>query len=94
MLALPFAVDTGGTLGDIIRMTKEGMSKALRHQRYQYGNLVNELQLAEGKPLYDIRISYEDFAFTSTFGDLKSAATALSNHAEIDKIGHLPAGLP
>lgn len=86
LLAIPFQVQDTDTFDDVIRRIKEKMSACLRHQRYQYGNLVGELQTATDKPLYDIRISYEDFEFTADFGGLQTGATALSNHHEIDKL--------
>lgn len=87
LLAVKFNYDENATLEDTLRAIKQQMSACLRHQRYQYGNLLNDLQLLhQRKSLYDIRVSYEDFDFTSGFGGLNAAPVALSNHGEVDTL--------
>jgi amino acid adenylation domain-containing protein len=86
LLAIKFGIDDYSTLEEVVKTVKERMSGALRHQRYQYGNLARDLKLAPNTLLYDIRVSYEDFEFSSDFGGLKTGAIALSNYAETDKL--------
>ncbi|GAA0557128.1 non-ribosomal peptide synthetase [Chitinophaga japonensis] len=87
LLALKFTVNEEDTFLSVLTDIKQKMSASLRHQRYQYGNLVKDLQLQQGnRLLYNIRISYEDFDFTADFGGLKAGAVALSNHAEADPL--------
>ncbi|MDO6434621.1 amino acid adenylation domain-containing protein [Flavitalea sp. BT771] len=86
LLALRFSIGETDTFRDLARSVREKLSAALRHQRYPYGNLVKDLQVPPDNLLYDLRLSYEDFSFTSDFGGLKAGATALSNHYETDKL--------
>ncbi|MBC9914477.1 non-ribosomal peptide synthetase, partial [Chitinophaga varians] len=86
LLALNFPLQEEDSFAAVVKAIKDKMSKALRHQRYQYGNLISDLQIPHDRTLFDIRVSYEDFSFTSDFGGLKTGAVALSNHAEIDKL--------
>ena len=86
LLSIKFPIAGDDTLISAVNRIKQRMSAALRHQRYQYGNLVKDLKLLPGNLLYDIRISYEEFDFTSDFGGLEATAVALTNHAENDKL--------
>lgn len=89
MNILPLLLETENlkTFKELVTEAKKRMSICLRHQRYEYGNLINDLNVShENGALYHIRISYEDFEFTSEFGDLKVAAYALSNYSEIDPL--------
>jgi amino acid adenylation domain-containing protein len=86
LLALKFELRDEDTVLDVLNHVKQKMSHTLRHQRYQYGNLVNDLKLPLSKLIYDIRVSYEDFDFVSDFGGLSAKAVALSNHSEVDKL--------
>jgi amino acid adenylation domain-containing protein len=87
LLSLKFGFSDSDTLGSLMNAIKQKMSASLRHQRYQYGNLVKDLHLPnERRLLYDIRISYEDFDFTGDFGGLQAGAIALSNHSEVDPL--------
>ncbi|AXY74566.1 amino acid adenylation domain-containing protein [Paraflavitalea soli] len=88
MNLLPIRFDLGGAgrFGEVLQVVKQKMLAVLKHQRYQYGNLVKDLRLPGNKPLYDVRVSYEDFDFADDFGGLKANAVAFSNHEETDKL--------
>lgn len=86
LLPLKFSIKENDTFREVLGKVKQKMSASLRHQRYQYGRLAKDLKLPLNKLLYDIRISYEDFDFSSDFGGLATHAVALSNHAEADKL--------
>ncbi|HET6256281.1 MAG TPA: amino acid adenylation domain-containing protein [Puia sp.] len=86
LLALKYHIRHDATVLDILNLVKQKMSQTLRHQRYQYGNLVNDLKLPLSNLIYDIRVSYEDFDFVSDFGGLSAKAVALSNYSEVDKL--------
>ncbi|GAB3638883.1 hypothetical protein GCM10027422_44740 [Hymenobacter arcticus] len=87
LLAVRFPLEEDASLAELLSRVKQTMREALRHQRYQYGNLVQDLaRPGERGSLYDIRISYEEFDFTSTIGDLASSAFALSNYWEEDPL--------
>jgi len=86
LLSLKFELCSESALKEVLSHVKQKMAAALRHQRYQYGNMVKELNLPVGRQLYDIRISYEDFDFAGSFGHLRAQAVALSNHSETDKL--------
>lgn len=87
LLAVRFTLDEDAALAELLGGVKQKMRETLRHQRYQYGNLVKDLaRPGERASLYDIRISYEEFDFTSAIGDLASTAFALSNYWEEDPL--------
>ena len=87
LLSIPFESPPDKQLGSLLAGIRQKMSSVLRHQRYQYGNLVMDLDIdASRRLLYDIRISYEDFDFTSDFGGMQAEAIALSNCAEVDPL--------
>lgn len=87
LVCMPFIFDPLATLADIIRYTGKTMYNVLRHQQYQYGNLVGDLHLHQlEKRLYHVRVSYEDFPYISALGDLAADVTALSNTTEIDPL--------
>ncbi|WP_343693610.1 amino acid adenylation domain-containing protein [Chitinophaga sp.] len=87
LLSLPFEINEGNTIADIMKAIKKKMSLFLRHQRYQYGNLIGDLNLKQQqKHLYQLRFSYEDFDFTQTFGNLKATSIAFSNLSEVDPL--------
>lgn len=87
MLAVRYDIEENAGWASVLGMVKRQMMACLRHQRYQYGNLVKDLQLPlDKKILYDIRVSYEEFAFAAAFGDLQTQAVALSNVAEEDPL--------
>ncbi|MDO7888082.1 non-ribosomal peptide synthetase [Hymenobacter cheonanensis] len=87
LLAVRFSLEEDASLAELLGGVKQKMREALRHQRYQYGNLVKDLaRPGERAGLYDIRISYEEFNFTSSIGDLASNAYALSNYWEEDPL--------
>ncbi|UCJ04792.1 amino acid adenylation domain-containing protein [Chitinophaga pendula] len=87
LVCMPFVFDPLATLADIIRYTGKTMYQVLRHQQYQYGNLVGDLHLHQlDKRLYHVRVSYEDFPYVSQLGDLLADVTALSNTMEIDPL--------
>lgn len=87
LLAVRFSLEEDASLAELLGGVKQKMREALRHQRYQYGNLVKDLaRPGERASLYDIRISYEEFNFTSSIGDLASSAFALSNYWEEDPL--------
>ncbi|HEX8530108.1 MAG TPA: condensation domain-containing protein, partial [Cytophagales bacterium] len=87
LLSCRFAVNPHDTLADVLTEVKKKMSGNLRHQRYQYGNLINDLNLQQqDKLLHHIRVSYEDFEFTSQFGSLRTGAQAFSNLDEVDPL--------
>lgn len=85
LLAIPFRVNDDDLFDTVVQQVKQKLSAALRHQRYQYGNLMKDLG-AGARQLYGLRVSYESFDFTSDFGGLKTAAVALSNPAETDPL--------
>ncbi|GAA3932886.1 amino acid adenylation domain-containing protein [Chitinophaga oryziterrae] len=87
LLCLPFNIHTSNSLQEVIAEVKSRMSAFLRHQRYQFGNLVSDLNLQQQhKLLYHVRVSYEEFDFTSSFAGLHATATAFSNPAETDPL--------
>ncbi|MBX0292998.1 amino acid adenylation domain-containing protein [Hymenobacter sp. HSC-4F20] len=87
LLAVRFTLDEDASLATLLSGVKQKMRETLRHQRYQYGNLVKDLaRQGERAGLYDIRVSYEEFDFTSSFGDVRSSAFALSNYWEEDPL--------
>jgi len=87
LLCLPFEINEGDTIVDIMKGIKKKMSHFLRHQRYQYGNLVGDLNLKQQqKQLYHLRFSYEDFDFAQSFGNLQATTIAFSNLSEIDPL--------
>ncbi|MEO5562066.1 MAG: amino acid adenylation domain-containing protein, partial [Chitinophagaceae bacterium] len=87
LLSLKFDIIEEDTFSTVLQAIKRKMSASLRHQKYQYGNLVKDLKLPQNrKLLHDIRVSYEDFDFTSDFGGLAAQAIALSNYTEVDPL--------
>lgn len=87
LICVPFSFDLGSTLLDIIRSIGHKMHSVLRHQQYQYGNIIKDLgvQNAETR-LYSIKVSYEEFDFRSSLEGLEVSAHALSNHYEDDPL--------
>lgn len=87
LLSIPFETPSDNKFSSLLAGVKQKMSSVLRHQRYQYGNLVRDLKSDTNRRLlYDIRISYEDFEFTADFGGLRAGAIAISNCAEVDPL--------
>jgi amino acid adenylation domain-containing protein len=86
LLALCFSLNEQDTLNTVMAGVKQKMTSAWRHQRYQYGNLIKDLKLPPNQHLYDIRVSYEDFDFTTAYSGLRANAVALSNRSETDKL--------
>ena len=74
------------SFADLLPEVKGKMRQVLRHQRYQYGNLMKDLGQQHRKQLYDIRISYESFDYTSEMESIKATAYAMSNPAETDPL--------
>ncbi|MBW8683320.1 non-ribosomal peptide synthetase [Chitinophaga rhizophila] len=82
-----FDIDVQGRLPELLNEIRTKMYACLKHQRYQYGNLVKDLQTSHaGKPVYQLRVSYEDFDFNTAFGGLTASTTALSNHYEVEPL--------
>lgn len=82
-----FQIDFQATFQELLGNVKQKMYECLKHQRYQYGNLVKDLKLhQQNEGLYQIRLSYEDFDFTHQLGDVRATATALSNHYEAEPL--------
>ncbi|NML39133.1 amino acid adenylation domain-containing protein [Chitinophaga sp. G-6-1-13] len=82
-----FLVEGEQTMAMLLGEVKKKMSQCLRHQRYQYGQLLKELpSYRQGQPAYQLRISYEDFDFNTTLGKAAAYATALSNHHETEPL--------
>lgn len=82
-----FQVDLQATFPELLKNVKQKMYECLKHQRYQYGNLVKDLKLhQQHEGLYQVRVSYEDFDFAHQLGDVHATATALSNHYEAEPL--------
>lgn len=82
-----FEVDADITVEDLLASMKRKMLQCLRHQKFQYGSLVKEIDHhLSGKALYQVRVSYEEFDFNMPVGDLKGTVTALSNYQEDDPL--------
>jgi amino acid adenylation domain-containing protein len=82
-----FNIDTEHSLPKLLHEIRTKMYTCLKHQRYQYGNLVKDLLTAHaGKPVYQLRVSYEDFDFNAPFQGITTSTTALSNHFEIEPL--------
>ncbi|MEN7551659.1 amino acid adenylation domain-containing protein [Rapidithrix thailandica] len=87
LLAVKFPLAPEMRFDHFLQKVKGKMREVLRHQRYQYGNLIKDLQAAQGrKRLYDIRFSYENFEFTSEMAGLETTACAMSNLSEEDPL--------
>ncbi|MGB5980482.1 MAG: amino acid adenylation domain-containing protein, partial [Cyclobacteriaceae bacterium] len=87
LLAVKFTFDEEQSFEELLKGVKGKMREVLRHQRYQYGNLLKEIGDQSGrKHLYDIRISYESFEFTSDMEGLDTEAYAMSNMSEEDPL--------
>ena len=82
-----FDINTAGSLPELLNEVRTKMYACLKHQRYQYGNLVKDLQASHvGKPVYQLRVSYEDFDFNAGFSGITASTTALSNHFEVEPL--------
>ncbi|MFA0963364.1 amino acid adenylation domain-containing protein [Roseivirga sp. BDSF3-8] len=87
LLAVKFDFDGKQSFDELLTEVKGKMREVLRHQRYQYGNLLKEIGGKSGrKHLYDVRISYESFEFTSDMEGLNTEAYAMSNMYEEDPL--------
>lgn len=82
-----FEIDHSESIIFNIKRVRSKMFSCLRHQQYQYGDLLNDLKLNnENRLLHHIKISYEEFEFGSVIGNAKAEAYALPNLAETDPI--------
>ncbi|UII31899.1 amino acid adenylation domain-containing protein [Fulvivirga ulvae] len=86
LICLPLAPDPNQSMLDTISWIKSKVFGALKHQQYQFGNLVMDLGVSSHSPLYHLRVSYEQFEFSQKLGDVESKAFALGNEAENDPL--------
>jgi len=87
LICVPFEFNPEGTLLENIHAVNRKIFSAIRHQKYQYGNLRKDLLLSNLEDsLFQIRVSFEDFQFDSGFESLDNKAFALSNKTENDPL--------
>ncbi|MBL6449344.1 amino acid adenylation domain-containing protein [Fulvivirga sp. 29W222] len=86
LICLPLTPDLSQSMLDTISWVKKKVLRALKHQQYQFGNLVMDLGVGSHAPLYHLRVSYEHFEFSQKLGDVESKAFALGNKAENDPL--------
>ncbi|MFA0962344.1 amino acid adenylation domain-containing protein [Roseivirga sp. BDSF3-8] len=89
MNILPVRIETDHalTLLDLIKGVKKELLQTYRHQKFQLGHLLKELNLQSGsKGIYDLRVSFEQHNYNALFRDCACEIVAMSNEEEEDPL--------
>ncbi|MEU2339201.1 condensation domain-containing protein, partial [Streptomyces sp. NPDC013172] len=65
------------TVADLVRQAAQAVRQGLRHQRYQYTDIMADLGLVGGGPLYDVVVNVVPADRPARFGDCSASWTGL-----------------
>ncbi|WP_459650165.1 amino acid adenylation domain-containing protein [Kitasatospora sp. Ki12] len=86
----------GMPLAELARQTQRAVHDGLRHQRYQYRDILGDLRRVGGAPLYDLIVNVMSGDHPVRFGDCEVTRTGLSSgpaeHLKIDLLGQYEGG--
>jgi amino acid adenylation domain-containing protein len=86
LLPVKFQYEEDWSLMEVVQEVKHKLFGVMRHQRYQYGYLLNDLNPDRPDDIYHVRLSYESFRFSNQMGKASCSAHALANHQEVDPL--------
>ncbi|MEU6278223.1 amino acid adenylation domain-containing protein, partial [Streptomyces populi] len=78
---LPIRVSVGETttVAGLLRQITAQVRSATRHQRYRYEDMLRDLKLLGGAPLYDLTVNVMSFDYRLGFGDCTATNHNLAN---------------
>ena len=77
VLPLRFRIAPRHTLGGVVQQTSQVVRAALRHQRYRYEDMLRDLKVVDGAPLFDLSVNIMGFEYPQRFGPCTATARTL-----------------
>ncbi|MFF7591554.1 amino acid adenylation domain-containing protein [Kitasatospora purpeofusca] len=79
IMPIRLRVRSGMSLAELARQTQRAVHEGLRHQRYQYRDILSDLRRVGGAPLYDLIVNVMAGEDAVRFGDCEVTRTGLSS---------------
>ncbi|GFJ77846.1 dimodular nonribosomal peptide synthase [Phytohabitans houttuyneae] len=77
VLPLRLRIDPRHTLAEVVRQTSRVVRASMRHQRYRYEDMLRDLKIVDGAPLFDLSLNIMGFEYPQRFGACTAVARTL-----------------
>jgi len=79
ILPVRIAITPGTRAGELVRQASKALADAVRHQRYQYSDILGDFKRVGSGQLYGLIVNVMPFAYPERFGAATATRTGLSS---------------